>query len=196
MIEPALTPGENMKKIPTVFMRDPENMSRLLNEPHPDCAWVFAGEGTATQKYDGMCCKIVGGVLLKRREVKKGNPEPENFMFEQLDEITGKKVGWVSTYPDDPSDKYFYEAFDADMPPDDGTYELVGPKVQGNPESLPVHQLIAHATAFQYDNVPVDIDLLQQWLIGKDIEGLVWHHPDGRMAKIKLKDFGIKREPS
>lgn len=23
------------------------------------------------------------------------------------------------------------------------------------------------------------------------IEGIVWHHPDGRMAKIKAKDFGL-----
>jgi hypothetical protein len=26
----------------------------------------------------------------------------------------------------------------------------------------------------------------------KDIEGIVWHHPDGRMVKIKKKDFGYK----
>jgi hypothetical protein len=30
-------------------------------------------------------------------------------------------------------------------------------------------------------------------LAGKDIEGIVWHHSDGRMAKIKLRDFGHKR---
>ena len=24
-------------------------------------------------------------------------------------------------------------------------------------------------------------------------EGIVFHHPDGRMAKIKLKDFGLYR---
>lgn len=26
-----------------------------------------------------------------------------------------------------------------------------------------------------------------------NIEGIVFHHPDGRMAKIKLRDFGISR---
>jgi hypothetical protein len=26
-----------------------------------------------------------------------------------------------------------------------------------------------------------------------NIEGIVWHHSDGRMVKIKAKDFGIKR---
>ncbi len=47
-----------MKKIPTMFIRNPENMRELLNEHHPDCGWVFAGEGVATRKYDGTCCKI------------------------------------------------------------------------------------------------------------------------------------------
>ena len=27
------------------------------------------------------------------------------------------------------------------------------------------------------------------------IEGIVWHHPDGRMAKIKARDFGIQWPP-
>jgi hypothetical protein len=34
---------------------------------------------------------------------------------------------------------------------------------------------------------------LREWLLDRDIEGLVFHHPDGRMAKIKLRDFGLKR---
>jgi hypothetical protein len=42
---------------------------------------------------------------------------------------------------------------------------------------------------------PRDFDGLRTWLAGKDIEGIVWHHPDGRMAKIKLRDFGLKRQP-
>ena len=27
---------------------------------------------------------------------------------------------------------------------------------------------------------------------GHVVEGIVWHHPDGRMVKIKRKDFGFK----
>ena len=30
---------------------------------------------------------------------------------------------------------------------------------------------------------------------GEDIEGLVWHHPDGRMAKLKMRDMDLKRVP-
>jgi hypothetical protein len=42
--------------------------------------------------------------------------------------------------------------------------------------------------------VPRDFDGLREYLAGKDIEGIVWHHSDGRMAKIKLRDFGHKRQ--
>jgi len=34
---------------------------------------------------------------------------------------------------------------------------------------------------------------LGQFFKERNIEGIVWHHPDGRMAKIKARDFGIKR---
>jgi hypothetical protein len=35
---------------------------------------------------------------------------------------------------------------------------------------------------------------LKAYLAYKDIEGIVWHHSDGRMVKIKGKDFGLKRK--
>jgi hypothetical protein len=35
---------------------------------------------------------------------------------------------------------------------------------------------------------------IAQYLREHDIKGIVWHHPDGRMAKIKGKDFGINRK--
>ena len=35
--------------------------------------------------------------------------------------------------------------------------------------------------------------LLKAWFMHHDVEGVVWRHPDGRMAKIKGRDFGIVR---
>ncbi len=29
---------------------------------------------------------------------------------------------------------------------------------------------------------------------GKELKKLIFHHPDGRMAKIKLRDFGLRRQ--
>ncbi len=42
-----------MKKIPTLFIRDPENPRYVTEEVHPDCQWVTRGEGVPTRKYDG-----------------------------------------------------------------------------------------------------------------------------------------------
>jgi hypothetical protein len=73
--------------------------------------------------------------------------------------------------------------------PHEGTYELVGPKVQGNPYHLEVHKLIRHGA--DLIDAPRDFDGLRVWLSEHTIEGIVWHHPDGRMAKIKRRDFGL-----
>lgn len=48
----------------------------------------------------------------------------------------------------------------------------------------------------EYNDVPIEFEALKTWLTDKDIEGIVWHHPDGRMVKIKKKDFRLKRETS
>lgn len=181
-----------MKKIPTIFDRDWDgDRSRVLDAPHPDCAWVFAGEGAALQKLDGTSCKIESGKLFKRREIREGKPEPDDFVCESHDGITGKKVGWIPVGDGD-EDKWHRQAFDGKGPFEDGTYELVGPKVQGNPEQYGEHTLVAHKSCLEMD-APTEFGQLKAWLEGRDIEGLVWHHPDGRMAKIKLRDFGFKR---
>ena len=79
--------------------------------------------------------------------------------------------------------------------PSHGTYELIGPKVQGNPEGQARHRLVSHRDPLLILNGPAGrtFDELELWLTGKDLEGIVWHHEDDRMAKIKLSDFGLKR---
>lgn len=183
-----------MKKIPTLFVRDPENNYRTLTrEVHPECEWVLSGEGTATRKYDGQCVMVdEAGRWWKRREVKRGRPEPEMFECVQEDPSTGNRVGWVPVTIL-PSDKYLLEAFYNVTNPNDidpGTYEAVGPKIQGHPEGLEEHRLIAHADAEVIDDCPRDYDGLMAWLPSFPGEGVVWHHPDGRMAKIKKRDVG------
>ena len=189
-----------MKKIPTLFQRDPDNMARVLPEVHPACLWVLNGEGWPTRKLDGMCCAFVDidlarGIFVRRREVKKGKPVPEDFVLVETDETTGKSVGWVPV-GSGPEDAYFIKAFSR-FPgrPEPGTYELVGPKSQGGVEGYAEHTLIAHHDSDLriQEEVPRDFDGLRDWLEGKNIEGIVWHHPDGRMAKIKGRDFGHVR---
>ena len=66
-------------------------------------------------------------------------------------------------------------------------------KIQGNPESNINHNLIKHTNAQIFEDAPRTFNGLKNWLANKNIEGLVFYHPDGRMAKIKKRDFSQKR---
>ena len=179
-----------MKKIPTLFLRDTPDMSQVTQDVKPRCAGVVDGQGQAHRKLDGMCCMIDSDKCLwKRREVKEGKPEPEGFKLEEEDPNTGKKFGWVLVNFNDPQDQYFAEAWKVLGPKYPGTYELVGPKIQGNAERQPVHQLMKHSDTPVYVGIERTYEGIKEFLRGMEIEGLVFHHPDGRMAKIKKKDF-------
>lgn len=182
-----------MKKIITLFKRDYEGNRQVFNEVVPSAEWVQAGEGVPTKKIDGTCCMIENGVLWKRYEIKKGGKPPWGFKpANEVDTTTGKQQGWVEVGNGN-EDKWHREAFERLQDKKDGTYELVGPKVQGNPEKFEVHTLVSHSDIVTFQDVPTDFDGLREWLRDKDIEGIVWHHPDGRMVKIKKRDFGMKR---
>lgn len=182
-----------MKKIISLFQRNYETDRRVRDEVVPGAEWVLAGEGTATRKYDGTCCLIRDGRLFKRYEVKPGNKAPEGFeAANEVDETTGKQQGWLPV-GDGQEDKYHREGLQNLFGRlADGTYELMGPKIQGNRENYPFHFLMPHAKAQVLKDAPRDFNGLRQYLQTAGIEGIVWHHPDGRMVKIKAKDFGLK----
>lgn len=194
-----------MRKIPTVFLRDPDDPAHLLRTVHPDCGWVLDGEGIPTRKYDGICVRIRRDGLAVhayvRREVKDGGQPPEGFEAIQFDAVTGKTVGW------EPAElsgfgKFVGEAIERWPAITPGTYELVGPKINRNPEDYALHTLLEHDTADRMENWFTDPELFLKAPTYDTIrdtchaaralahaEGIVWHHPDGRMAKAKAKDF-------
>jgi hypothetical protein len=179
-----------MQKIPTLFVRDPQDMKRVLPVVNPECQWVLNGEGIATRKYDGTCVLLDNyGRWWARREVKPGKPTPANYVPISTDENTGKTVGW-EPIEQSAFAKFHAEALDWQGPVvAPGTYELIGPKINGNPEKQPGHFLQPHFAA-DHLMAPHDFDGLREWLLAHEqLEGIVWHHPDGRMAKLKRRDF-------
>lgn len=197
--------------------------SRVLDAPSPGCEWVFAGEGVATRKYDGTCCLILDGLLFRRHEVKlkrvradrakragqhrdmRLGDVPEGFVKVAENAVPGYEetpelVGWVPVGAG-PEDEWHRQAMESlvayqefsGAPVLDGTYELVGPKIQGNPESYENHTLVKHSDAEAMEGIVLTFDGIREVLAIHDVEGMVWHHPDGRMAKIKARDFGITR---
>ncbi|MEU6340238.1 hypothetical protein ABZ883_04715 [Streptomyces sp. NPDC046977] len=190
-----------MQKIPTLFVRDPDDRRHVTREVTPGCEWVLAGEGTPTHKYDGTCVMHDDeGRWWARREVKPDKKTPPDYVLVQHDEVTGKSVGW------EPIGQSPFAAFHAqalanaakpevhgrDEPWAAGTYELIGPKINGNPEQQDRHWLIAHASAVPLAAGDRTFEGIRTAVLNwhrAGVEGLVFHHPDGRMAKIKGRDF-------
>lgn len=184
-----------MIKIPGIFPRDVRRNGEYdLTQVNHGVAWVFAGEGVATQKFDGTAVAVIGGKLHKRFDAKPGRNIPTGAIpCGEADVKTKHWPHWVPVNYGSPEDWIHTEAWKAlEGPLEDGTYELCGPRINENPEKLNTHLFLKHGGRV-FDNVPLKLSPLRKWLKGRDIEGIVWHHPDGRMAKITKDGFGMKR---
>lgn len=186
-----------MQKIISLFQRNYDGDRLVRDEVVSGAEWVLEGQGTATRKYDGTCCLVRDGKLYKRHEVKSGKKPPVNFEpATEVDPQTGKQQGWlpVGSGFEDQWHREAWEFCSKEAPLLDGTYELIGPKVQGNPEKSDRHVLIWHGYKDWRDeealaHVPRTYEELKKFLADSKWEGIVWHHPDKRMVKIKRRDF-------
>lgn len=180
-----------MEKIISLFARNYDGDRLVRDEVVPGAEWVLAGEGEPTRKWDGTSCLIHNGQLYKRYDAKKGKTPPAGFMpaQDEPDPVTGHWPGWLLVTAED---KWHIEADRTGL--DDGTYELCGPKVQSNPEGFDKHVLMRHGFGELCGNPRTFADI-REFLSNHNIEGIVWHHRDGRMVKIKARDFGLKRRP-
>jgi hypothetical protein len=183
-----------MKKIISLFQRNYEGDRRVRDEIVPGAEWVVTGEGAATRKWDGTSCLVRAGKLYKRFDAKHGKTPPPGFepVQPEPDPHTGHWPGWLAV-GDGPEDRWHREAWDGRLRlggmPADGTYELIGPKVNGNLDRAEAHCFKRHGD--EVLDAPRTFDALREYLTAANIEGVVWHHPDGRMVKIKAKDFGL-----
>jgi hypothetical protein len=185
-----------MKKISTLFAKDPSNLARVINKINAENAWVINGEAIATRKFDGTSSAIINGELYKRFDAKKGRAIPANAIpCQEADLSTGHHPHWLKCDRSKSEDKHFFEAFDRLEDKTDGTYELCGPKVQGNPENFEKHTLVKHGSEI-IDLENVAFEDLKVFLMNDetDMEGIVFHHKsDDRMCKLRKSDFGVKR---
>lgn len=189
-----------MKKIISLFQRNYDTDRKVRNEVTQGAEWVTSGEGIATRKYDGMAVLIMNGIVYRRYDAKAGRTPPENFIpCEPAPDLnTGHWAGWVLAQGNDAERIFDCIAWgrlnlvdDGELA--DGTYEACHPKIGtrhgANPENLDHPILVKHG-ADVIENCPRDFDGIKNFLSDKNIEGIVWHHEDGRMAKIKKSDFG------
>lgn len=186
-----------MRKIPSIFVRGADG--KLTDTPSPSCDWVFRGEGIATRKWDGIPCLVRDGKLYTRREQAFDFTAPPDWILagvvgpdSEVLEMGKPKSTWWVPVTDAPEFRWHNEAWRRQAPMDDGTYELIGPKVNGGNDGRgPLHGLVRHG----FESLPGMPDMSKEFLRGVfsslHWEGLVFHHPDGRMAKIKARDLGL-----
>lgn len=200
-----------MKKMKPVFIIDRET-DLATQQVDPENEWVINGEGIATIKFDGEAAMIQNGKVYRRysrKLTKKWNRvfknkkakgekfTPTNEMFKELpegaisleetfDPVTLHWPFWVPV-TEDKGNFMYHEAIEGKTF-EDGTYELVGPKVQNNPHNLDKHELWKHGSdVIVLDNI--DFESIKEILKKLEFEGLVFHNKDGRMAKIRRKDM-------
>lgn len=195
------TTFRNTQKMPALFMIDREAHKTLM-EINPAAAWLFDEEATATQKRDGVGVLVgLDGEIMIRRQVKRGKIAPVGFVHAETDPNTGSMFG-VEPVKSSGRGKAVTEALE-DMAPgmlQPGTYELVGPAVNGNPEKVEKHKLIRHGEPIEFIDMRefagVDAETIFKQLTpifteyrDKGIEGIVWYGADGKRVKLRVNDF-------
>lgn len=192
-----------MRKIPTIFVR--EYNGKIAIRPISQ-QWtegmerVRSGEAVATYKWDGTAIKIMGGAVFKRYDAKGGKAYPPGFLSCGVpDHVTGHHPGWIpADVLNDPADKWLKEALprwagvSAVGMPQPGTYELVGPKVGGNPHGFVTHRLIKHGVDVLENFPRTWVGMLAYFETHPPMEGVVFWLDGEPFAKIKGRDFGLE----
>jgi hypothetical protein len=185
-----------VEKIKTLFVKDENHLAT----EEIQCPWVFDEGVKLYPKWDGTSCAIIDGEFYKRYDAKKNKktgdykvPPEGSIPCCDPDPVTGHWPHWTPVLE---TDKYHLEAYVDGV--EDGTYELVGPKVNGNNDKFVSHALMSH----KFISAPVFVMFLAlitehsyseylELMSGFYFEGVVLHHPDGRMCKVRRKDFGL-----
>lgn len=184
-----------MRKMPCLFVREfhSHRSFTITEQVTPGCEWVLNGEGVATIKRDGTACAVIGGRLFKRYDVKRGKQVPAGAIAcSEPDDVTGHWPHWIAV-GDEPESKWHREAWAVAGAVPDGTYELCGPRLRGNPEKRSDHSFYRHGR--EVIEAPRTFSGLREFLSGLPYEGLVfWREPgnvDAPMCKIRRVDFGF-----
>jgi len=181
-----------LNKIPTLFLRNPENMKFVTMEVNPDAAWIFGVDVMPTVKKDGTNIRVTIKAQKCMLVEKRRNPTRE-------EKANGAEPGYVQAHRYDPQDKHIFAAVDNTdfLGWPDGVWpcEALGPKIQGGTES-DTPQLYPFSWNAEWidEEIPLTYDAIKSFLETHHIEGIVWHEQSniGRMAKIKRRDFGLQ----
>lgn len=188
-----------MKKIPTLFKREfhEDGTFTLKNEFSDPFFALNLNAFVPTYKWDGTAVYYDGRKWYKRYDAKHGKKPPEGAIpcQEAPDPITGHWPHWIAV-KDVPEDRWINEAIQnyhdkwANLGSSCiGSYEAVGPKIQGNPYNFTRHYLEKHGDLIISD-FPFDYDGMKEYFRIHHLEGVVFWFQGKPICKIKSSDFG------
>lgn len=192
-----------MKKIPMLLAMtfDDKGNRVITNEVSEKARFLLDHpDAVATWKRDGTAVKLnEDGEWFARRTVKKGKSAPAGFILEEFDPVTGHSFGW-EPIEGSAFRKMWKRAVEGeDFAP--GTFELIGPKINGDPEKIGKDTLIRHGSEIIEDFPTIDeIKEHEDDVIGfllpfftdfraRGIEGIVWWVDGVPAVKLRAKDF-------
>jgi hypothetical protein len=188
-----------MKKMSTLFKVDyyKKGIPGIIYDlVRPENEWVFSDSSnvTITRKWDGQATAVINGKLFRRYDAKHGKNIPSGAIpCCGPDPVSGHHPHWLEVTESTRNDQFLWQQWlQQKHLMTDGTYEFCGEKVGNNKENIVGHQFIRHGTE-TYDVHPLSFDNIKHFLENQNVEGLVFHHIDGRMCKIRKTDFGLIR---
>lgn len=183
-----------MIKLKTILPKDPADLGRVIPGN------LIPGIKFFSLKVDGTACMIKDGIPYCRYDLKSGKSIPNGAIpCQEADLLSGHHPHWIPLDINNHSHKYMLEGFKNLKFIQDGTYECIGPKIQGNPHQEDTHLFIPH---FYEDlNFEVNFDLMNEnpynyfynLFLDFPYEGLIAYDSDfNPIGKIRRKDFGFK----
>ncbi len=199
-----------MKKMSTLYkmLFDylPNNKGRIFKglsqEINQENSWVFTDKSTrAYRKLDGTACAIINGkmyaIYMVKTDKNKQRQVPKNGIPAQElpDANTKLHPYWVPT-EGDAKYKWHNHAYNLDGAWNhDGTYELVGKKINANKEGLDEDAILwNHNDENLLIELPDEItfESLRELIASKPWEGIVFKNDSGQLCKLRRCDFGLK----
>lgn len=197
-----------MQKIPTLFPKDSNDLSKVI-EGTPlfpidelrfrikvDGTSCYLLEGQPYVRYDAKLIKHKRGKVIKtltKEEVILTLPKGA-IPCQEPDELSGHWPHWIPLL-DQPEYHGQRKGYELSKPTQDGSYECIGPSINGNPHNESEHIWVYHSS----NDLLVDLKLsdsnayyeLKEFLKDFPYEGLVAYMADTPVAKIRRCDYGL-----
>ena len=176
----------------TLFEQD--DRYKVINKLRPENDFINDGCFDVHVKRDGTSCLIKDNSIYRRYDANesKGRSIPEGSISCQDEPApNGSFPVWIKVVKGDPEDKHYNEAISAKDNWEDGTYELCGPKINGNRDKFENLILVKHDSE-KLLNINLEFDAIKAYFEDNYIEGFViTDKKTGLKTKIRRIDYGL-----